>query len=105
MPAYKADRRLYITADKSECVEEADPRAAFLLAAVGRNINAGSVAQYGLWVDRGGKINLKPKAEPKQAAKLEDKQAPKLEDKAAKVEAAKPKQRRPRPKRPVAKKA
>lgn len=34
----KADRRLYLTADKNEVVEDGDPRAAFLLAAKGSRI-------------------------------------------------------------------
>ena len=65
-------------------MEEGDPRGAYLLAAEGRVISSGSVAQYGLWVDRGGRVQLAKKPEKKQAAKGEDKQAPKLEDKAAK---------------------
>jgi hypothetical protein len=93
MPAYKADRRLYVNADKSVCVEESDPRAAFLLAAVGRDISAGAVEQYGLSVDRAGRIVIGGK---KQAAKPEDKQAPKLEDKAAPKPKAKRKPGRPK---------
>jgi hypothetical protein len=94
MPSFKADRRLYVTADKSECVEESDPRGAFLLAAPGREISAGAVEKYGLAVDRGGRILIGPKA--KQAAKPEDKQAPKLEDKAAPKPKAKRKPGRPK---------
>jgi hypothetical protein len=84
MPVLKADRRLYTTADGSECVEESDPRSAFLLVAAGNHIGAGAVKQYGLSVDRAGRIMIKAKPEAKQAPKPEDKQAPKLEDKAAK---------------------
>ncbi len=66
MPTYRADRRLYVTANRGECVEENDPRSAFLLAAKGRNIGEGDVVLYGLSVS-GGRIVLKA------APKLEDK--------------------------------
>ena len=71
-----ADRRLYVTADRSEIVEENDPRSAYLLAAQGRNIGEGDVALYGLSMS-GGRVVLK------SAPKPEDKQAPKPEDKSA----------------------
>jgi len=52
-----ADRRLCLTADKSEVVEPDDPRAAFLFATEGVEISAGDVERLGLGV-AGGRIVL-----------------------------------------------
>lgn len=46
----RADRRLYLTADRARVVEHGDPRAAFLLAGPGDGLLSGEVAQYGLTV-------------------------------------------------------
>jgi hypothetical protein len=86
MSTLKADRRLYVTADRSEIVEENDPRSAFLLCAAGLNIGAGDVARYKLKV-RAGKIvypghGLKaapPPPEHKMIGKVEDKE-PEVEE-------------------------
>lgn len=43
-----ADRRLYLTADRSEVVEEGDSRAAFLLAGVGGRVPDAEAKRLGL---------------------------------------------------------
>lgn len=45
---YRADKRIYTTADGSEVVEENDPRAALLLAAEGQEITDDQAARLGL---------------------------------------------------------
>lgn len=78
MASYIADRRLYVTADRSEVVEEGDPRAAFLLAGEGCQIDSDDVTAHDLgWKD--GKIVIGARAAAKAAAK----KAPKPEDKMA----------------------
>lgn len=52
----KADRRLYVTAEKDQVVEEGDPRGAYLLYAVGRVIGAGDIERYGLEADEFGRV-------------------------------------------------
>lgn len=47
-PAWKADRRLYLNADKTEAVEEGDPRAAYLLCTPGDEVPAADAKRYGL---------------------------------------------------------
>lgn len=85
MASYIADRRLYVTADRSEVVEEGDPRAAFLLAGEGCQIGPADVAAHDLgWKD--GKIIIGARAKAKQAAKPEDKMAAAPENKAAGTE-------------------
>ncbi len=61
----KADRRLYLTADRSEVVEEGDPKAAFLFATPGSEISDADAKRYGL------KMQKKPedKAVKKTATK------------------------------------
>lgn len=82
MASYIADRRLYVTADRSEVVEEGDPRAAFLLAGEGCQIGPADVAAHDLgWKD--GKIIIGARAKAKQAAKPEDKMAAAPENKSA----------------------
>lgn len=73
-----ADRRLYLTADKSEVVEEGDARAAFLFVTPGKEISAADAERYGL-------------SETKAAPKAEDKQAPAPANKARKAPARKSK--------------
>lgn len=71
MASLRADRRLYLTADKMEVVEEGDVRAAFLLAAAGRAISADDVARLNLAI-RDGRIvlpGLEKKQEPAPEAK------------------------------------
>lgn len=74
-----ADRRLCLTADRSEVVEENDPRAAWLLAGVGRQLGAGAVERYGLYLDEDERVRWGVKAMPKP----EDKMAPAPANKAA----------------------
>lgn len=51
--AVVADRRLWLTADKSKAVEDGDKQAAFLLATPGTEIPGAQVAQLGLTVKDG----------------------------------------------------
>ena len=88
MASLRADRRLYVNADRSLIVDEGDVRGSWLLAAKGRVIGEGDVVKYRLSV-RNGRVAWP--ALLKQAAPAEDKQAAKPEDKAA----AKPERRRP----------
>lgn len=44
----KADRRLYLTSDKSRIVEHGDPDGAWLLVAEGRRLYPGVIDRYGL---------------------------------------------------------
>lgn len=74
-----ADRRLCLTADRSEIVEESDPRASWLLVAAGRQIGAGDVARYGLVMVDGRVVA----GGQKQAAKPEDKMMAAPENKSA----------------------
>lgn len=81
MAPLKADRRLYVTADRSEIVEEGDPRGAWLLAGVGSQIGEGDVAKYRL-SEQGGKVILgKPRPAPAPGP-VEDKAIDEGEDKA-----------------------
>ena len=48
MATLRADRRLYVTADREQIVEEGDQRGAYLLVGKGRNIGEGDVAKYRL---------------------------------------------------------
>ena len=48
-----ADRRLWLTADRSRVVEDGDPAAAFLLAAPGAEIPADDARRLGLSVEAG----------------------------------------------------
>lgn len=50
-----SDRRLYLTADRSEVVEEGDVRGAWLLAGVGGQLGEGDVQKYGLSMS-GGRV-------------------------------------------------
>lgn len=85
MATLKADRRLYVTADRSEIVEHGDPRGAWLLAAEGRNIGEADVAKFGLSM-RDGRVHYDgaPQFESaKQATKPNDKQAAAPQNKSA----------------------
>ena len=64
---YIADRRLYLTTDKKEVVEEGDRRGAFLWATPGTKISEKAAKEFGL---------VKPKSKPKEKA------APKSRNKA-----------------------
>lgn len=45
---YRADRRLYLTADKTRVVEHDDPAAAFLLVGAGCELDMATARRYGL---------------------------------------------------------
>lgn len=80
-----ADRRLWLTADKSRVVEDGDPAAAFLLAAPGTEIAPDDVKRFGLRIE-GTKVVL-PGAEaeePKEPAKPEAAKQPKSKSSKAK---------------------
>ncbi|MDK1104294.1 MAG: hypothetical protein QGD93_11895, partial [Actinomycetota bacterium] len=51
-----ADRRLYVTVDKDQVVEEGDDRGAWLLYAVGRVIGAGDVKRFDMEEDDFGRV-------------------------------------------------
>lgn len=68
---WKADRRLWLTADRNRVVEDGDAEAAFLLAgAPGVEVPDDVAERYGL--------KGQPKAEPEET----ETQTPQLEDKA-----------------------
>lgn len=69
----RADRRLYLTSDKARVVEEDDARAAFLLVAAGRDIDATEAERLGLLVDGGVVVIAEPlPVEPAEEAEGED---------------------------------
>ncbi len=72
-----ADRRLWLTADKSRVVEEGDVAAATLLVATGQGLLPADLERFGISVAN-GKLVLKGKA------KLAAKMAPAPEDKSVK---------------------
>lgn len=69
MSALRADRRLYVTADWSEVVEEGDVRGAFLLAPEGHTIGADDVAKFGL-SEAKGRVVIGTKAAPAPENKM-----------------------------------
>ncbi len=83
MATLTSDRRLYVTADRSQVVEEGDPHAAYLLVGVGGQIDSDSVARHGLsWKD--GKVVV-PGAKAMPAP--ENKMAPPPENKGSEGDA------------------
>jgi hypothetical protein len=77
----KADRRLYLNADRSRVVEDGDPEAAYLLAAEGTDISNEDVRRYGLDKKQAPEPEPMvvhsiaadpPKDEPKEDAPAED---------------------------------
>lgn len=78
MATLRADRRLYVTADREKIVEEGDPDAAWLLAGVGRQIGEPEVAKYRLQM-KDGRVTWPeleadaPEAESKMVEAGEDK--------------------------------
>lgn len=78
MSTLVADRRLCVTADRSEVVEEGDVRAAWLLASEGRTIGPSDVERYGLSV-KSGKVVI---GGVKQTAPSENKMVAASENKA-----------------------
>lgn len=57
----RLDRRLWLTADKNEVVEDGDPRAAFLLGGAGTEVPDAEAERLGLTA-------AKPAPEPEPAA-------------------------------------
>ena len=88
--AFKSDRRLYLSRDKSKVLEVGDTDAGWLFVALGAEITEADAVAYGLDY-REGKVILprveEPKAvaEPKQAKKGEDKSLKRGGDKSAPV--------------------
>lgn len=81
--AFKCDRRLFLTKDKSRVVEDGDVMSGFLFASEGGGISPADAAAFDLeWKD--GKVILPaaPGAGSKAKKKPEDKAAKKGEDKA-----------------------
>lgn len=73
----KADRRLYLTADRSRIVEEGDPEAAFLFVGINGELLPGVMEKYGLRYDE-GKVKILsaadiPEAEPEPEPQPEEK--------------------------------
>jgi hypothetical protein len=76
---WKADRDLYLNADKTKVVEDGKPGAAWLLTRKGQEVNGALVAQY--------KLSNKPKrkhSKPKAEGEGKDKSTAKGGDKAGK---------------------
>ena len=80
-----ADRRLWLTADKSKAVEDGDPRAAFLLCTPGRSIPRPQAEALGL---------VKPPVVPKPEVKEAEKPADKAQTKPVTKEKKKPARRK-----------
>lgn len=74
MPNWTADRRLWLTSDRSRVVEDGDPEAAFQLIAPGQQMRELDARKFGLL---------------KEADKAEDKAAPKPADKSVRPKANK----------------
>ncbi len=95
MATFKADRRLYETADRDALVEEGDPRGRWLLAGLTRTIGDADVKKYGLTM-QGGRVvyegcptefgELAPQV--KEARAHADKMLQAEADKSAEAEAA-----------------
>jgi hypothetical protein len=76
----RTDRRICFTADRSEMVEETDPRAAYLAYPAGRHVSPGDAEKYGLSEQDGrvvlsGKV-VPAKAKPSEAPEPAEPQAP-----------------------------
>ncbi len=83
MATLNADRRLYITADRSMVVEEGDTRGAFLLAGIDGQIGEGDVQRFHM-TKVGGAVRFPgDKFGTKMATAHEDKMVARAEDKAA----------------------
>lgn len=87
MAAIRSDRRLCVTVDYSELVEETDPRAAFLLVQAGGWITEGDVVRYGVTTDANDRVVIDgaSQMEAKMAARPEDKMRAAPENKAVHV--------------------
>jgi hypothetical protein len=65
LPNWTADRRLWLTSDRSRAVEDGDPEAAFQLVAPGQQITERDAKKYGLLVEKAAeapteKVKSKP---------------------------------------------
>lgn len=79
----KADKRLYLNADRSKVVEEGDPEAAYLFAAEGAEVPDAEAKKYGLMGEKpkepepavvhSSAADPEPAEKPKAAAKAENK--------------------------------
>ena len=69
-----ADRRLYVTVDRDQVVEEGDPNGAWLLYAVGRVIGAGDVKRFDMEEDDFGRVVYDgcPRLRPPEAKVIEE---------------------------------
>ena len=76
---FTADRRLWLTADRSRVVEEGDPAAATLFCSVGRAISTADAERLNISQGSDGKLSITKK---KKAPEDKMKAAP--EDKATK---------------------
>ena len=78
-----ADRRLWLTADQSEAVEDGDPKSAFLLVAPGQSMSRALAEELGVIPEPVPEATTEPEVdeEVKEAVKSEDKQLAKPEDK------------------------
>ena len=74
-----ADRRLWLTADKLEAVEDGDPKSAFLLVAPGQSMSRPLAEELGVIPQ--AKVESEPDEEVKEAPKPDDKEKAKTEDK------------------------
>ena len=81
-----ADRRLYVTADRGEIVEEGHPSGSWLLYAAGRVIGKGDIELYSMFGDEHGRVvyrgcpdlgepDAEPEAEPERELTLEEARA------------------------------
>lgn len=86
MEKLKADRRLYVTADRGEIAEEGHPSGSWLLYAAGRVIGQGDIDRYSMAEDEHGRIvyrgcpdlgepKAEPEAEPEHELTLEEAKA------------------------------
>lgn len=80
MATLVADRRLYVSDDRSEIVEEGDVRAAYLLVAAGLQIGEGDVARYRLQMKDGKVWWPDVKAAPEPENKMVEAPANKAAD-------------------------
>lgn len=81
MPPLIADRRLYLSADRTRVIEEGETGAAFLLVGQGVAIAPDEVKRLGLTESDGRVVLSKPPAEEPVAEVAEEKAKPKPADK------------------------
>jgi len=82
-PKVTVDRRLYLNAAKTKVVEEGDPEAKFLFAAVGREVLRADLKRLGCQI-----VTKADKAKAAKAAKVEKAEAKKAADVKAEADAA-----------------